>query len=157
MFSRVFTPRNESFYRSDSPCPTSYRPQTADQFIFRRTRSARMIESKGGRETCFILIGRASHPNTEYDCKGVAASRVLDNESNKGDLPAPGQYHAHSEHVVSKAQIKKYLNTQSPNTRRSKDVNHRKYVPYTKHKRITVPRFVSGNKESSFAYIVPPF
>lgn len=151
-FSKAFTPRNASFYISESPVGGyKYRPQSADRHIFARSTAIKICRSKEGRCQSFILTGRASHPNKRYDCRGVAGSRVYQNKSNHSCLPAPGQYHVDIKHIVTQAQIKKYLNTTNPKPRLPKTVQSaRKHIPSSVHKRVTVPRLTNDRKKTWF-------
>ena len=148
-FARAMTPRNPSFYISDSPANKfKYQPQRADSYVYARTHSLKMIRSKGRRQK-FILVGKVSNSDATYDAQGVASSRVLENTSNRSALPSPGQYHANSRYIVSASQIKKYLNTTTPPLRRSKTVNERgRYVPPTVQHRVTVPRYTDKQKKT---------
>ena len=153
-FGRALTPRNPSFYRSESPVQGfKYRPQSADSVIFPAARCTRIVPSKGGRSQSFILVGKASCTDKHYDCSGVAATRVLENTSNRGGFPAPCRYRPNTKSVVSRSQSTKYLNTITPDVKRqrSKSVHHSgTHIPFTKHKRATVPRFTRNRKQIWF-------
>lgn len=150
-FSRCQTPRNHSFYQSDSPHDAyKYRPQSANSTIYKRIQSATIIPSKGGRMQNFILIGDASCNDPNYDVAGVARYRCLQSESRKSCLPSPGQYNIKTKHIISRSQTRtqlkirrKSLGLKNPN---EKHVNPKRFIPSSTYKRYTVPKFTNGTK-----------